>query len=213
MRRIQNSRLKDRGEKYHNVAGSQYYGNAGGGVIHTFTTHTELDPTFSYTGEHVTNNQVTLPINSNTWNYIFANLPTFSRGSVIVEGVEHNVAFNYSYFLEEVSSNSPEGTTVVYRDLAGNVISSPTDAESTESGTLNITNKVPTGYLRIDKAVTYNGISPVPDGKKSDLAGTYTFKVYTDANCSKPYKVIQGEAPNQQEVDLELTVTIGDDGV
>ena len=194
-----------------NVAGSQYYGNAGGGVIHTFTTHTEPDPTFSYTGEHVTNNQVTLPINSNTWNYIFSNLPTFERGSV--EGVDHPVAFNYSYFLEEVSSNSPQGTTVEYRDLAGNVISSPTDAESTESGTLNITNKVPTGYLRIDKAVTYNGISPVPDGKKSDLAGTYTFKVYTDANCSKPYKVIQGEAPNQQEVDLELTVTIGDDGV
>lgn len=194
-----------------NVAGSQYYGNAGGGVIHTFTTHSEPDPTFSYTGEHVTNNQVTLPINSNTWSYIFNSLPTFERGRVA--GVDHDVSFNYSYFLEEVSSNSPNGTTVVYEDSKGNVISSPTDAETIQSGTLNITNKVPTGYLRIDKEVTYNGVSPVPDGKKSDLAGTYTFKVYTDENCSKPYKVIQGEAPNQQETDLVLTVTIGDDGV
>ena len=193
-----------------NVAGSQFYGNSGGGVIHEFTTHNEPDPTFSYTDANVTNNRVTLPINSNTWSYDFTNLPTFERGSV--EGVDHPVSFNYTYYLEEVSNTAPAGTTVVYKDLNGNVINSPTDAETSTSGTQTITNKVPTGYLRIDKAVTYNGISPVPDGKKSDLAGTYNFNVYTDENCSIPCKVIQGEAPNQQEVNLVLTVTIGDDG-
>ena len=194
-----------------NVAGTQFYGNEGGGVIHTFTTHTEPDPTFSYTGEHVTNNQVTLPINANTWDYIFANLPTFAKGRV--DGVDHDVYFNYSYYLEEVSNNSPDGTTVVYEDSDGNVISSPKDAETSKSGTLNITNKVPVGYLRIDKVVTYNGEAPSTQEQKSALAGTYTFKVFTDENCTKPYKVIQGEAPNQQEVDLVLTITIGDDGV
>jgi fibro-slime domain-containing protein/LPXTG-motif cell wall-anchored protein len=193
-----------------NVAGDQFFGNSGGGVIHHFTTTTEPDPDFHYSGEHVTDNRVTLPINSNTWNYTFDDLPTFERGRV--DGVNHDVSFNYTYYLEEVSNTAPAGTTVVYKDLNGNVINSPTDAETSTSGTQTITNKVPTGYLRIDKAVTYNGISPVPDGKKSDLAGTYTFNVYTDENCSIPYKVIQGEAPNQQEVDLELTVTIGDDG-
>ena len=111
-----------------------------------------------------------------------------------------------------MSNTAPEGTTVVYTDLAGNPINSPTDAETSTSGTQTITNKVPTGYLRVDKAVTYNGISPVPEGKKSDLAGTYYFNVYTDENCSIPCKVIQGAAPNQQEVNLVLTVTIGDDG-
>ena len=195
-----------------NVAGQQFYGNSGGGVIHEFTTHTEPDPDFSYTGDHVTGNQVTLPIDPNTWSYDFTELPTFGRGTVVIDGTSYDVAFNYTYYLEEVSNTAPEGTTVVYTDLAGNPINSPTDAETSTSGTQTITNKVPTGYLRIDKAVTYNGISPVPDGKKSDLAGTYTFNVYTDENCSKPYKVIQGEAPNQQATDLELTVTIGEDG-
>ena len=195
-----------------NVAGQQFYGHSGGGVIHTFTTHTEPDPIFSYTGEHVTNNQVTLPIDSNTWSYDFTDMPTFGRGTVVVDGTSYDVAFNYSYYLEEVSNTAPEGTTVVYTDLAGNPINSPTDAETSTSGTQTITNKVPTGYLRVDKAVTYNGISPVPDGKKSDLAGTYYFNVYTDENCSIPCKVIQGEAPNQQEVNLVLNVTIGDDG-
>ena len=195
-----------------NVAGSQFYGNSGGGVIHEFTTHTEPDPYFSYTGDHVTNNQVTLPIDPNTWSYDFTNLPTFDRGTVVVNGKSYDVAFNYTYYLEEVSNTAPAGTTVVYKDLNGNVINSPTDAETSTSGTQTITNKVPTGYLRIDKAVTYNGISPVPDGKKSDLAGTYYFNVYTDENCSIPCKVIQGEAPNQQEVNLVLNVMIGDDG-
>lgn len=193
-----------------NVAGLQFYGNSGGGVIHTFETITEPDTTFNYTGDHVTNNQVTLPIGENTWQYLFENLPTFGRG--LVDGVDHDVSFNYSYYLEEVSNTCPEGTTTIYKDLSGNVVSSPTDVETHTSGTETIINKVPVGYLRIDKSVTYNGVAPSTAEQKSDLAGTYTFKVYTDENCSKPYKVIQGTGDQQQETDLTLTVTIGNDG-
>lgn len=194
-----------------NVAGQQFYGNSGGGVIHSFETITEPDTTFSYTGDHVTNNQVTLPIGDNTWQYLFENLPTFGRGRV--DGVDHAVSFNYSYYLEEVSNNCPDGTATIYKDLSGNVVSSPTDVETHTSGTETIINKVPVGYLRIDKSVTYNGEAPSTAEQKSDLAGTYTFKVYTDENCSKPYRVIQGTGDQQQESDLTLTVTIRDDGV
>ena len=35
----------------------------------------------------MTDNRVTLPINSNTWNYTFDDLPTFERGRV--DGVNH----------------------------------------------------------------------------------------------------------------------------
>ena len=196
-----------------NVAGSQFYGNSGGGVIHEFQTISELDPTFVYTGDHVENNQLTLPINSNTWTYDFTNLPTFGRGTVTVDGVDHDVNFNYSYYLEEISSTSPEGTAVIYKDRAGNIVNSAPATATSETGTLTVTNQVPTGYLQIHKEVTYNGEVPSTQEQKSALAGTYTFKVFTDENCTKPYKVIQGEAPNQQEVDLVLTITIGDDGV
>ena len=58
------------------------------------------------------------------------------------------------------------------------------------------------------KDVTYNGVAPSTSGQKSALAGTYTFKVFKDENCTVPYRIKQG----QSETDLTLTVTIGDDG-
>ena len=193
-----------------NVAGSQFYGNTGGGVVHSFETKSEPDPDFHYTGEHVTNNRVTLPINENTWQYIFSNLPTFGRGNI--SGVDHGVAFNYFYYLEEVDSVSPEGTTVVYKDLSGNPISTPIAGQTSTSGTQTIINRVPSGYLQINKAVTYNGQAPTTAEQKSALAGTYEFTVCTDEDCLVPYKLIQGAAPNQQQVDLTLSVTILENG-
>ena len=193
-----------------NVSGSQFFGNSGGGVIHDFQSFSELDNTFRYSGESVIDNRVTLPINPNTWEYDFIDLSVFSKGNI--QG-HPKVVFNYSYYLEEVNSTCPDGTIAVYKDTNGNIISSSMTGHTSTSGTQTIINKVPTGYLRIDKKVTFNGGSPIPDGKKSDLADTYTFNVYTDESCSKPYKVIQGEAPNQQEVALALTVTIRDDGL
>ena len=156
-----------------NVAGSQYYGNSGGGVIHTFETFTEPDPYFTYTGDYVTSNQVTLPINSNTWSYNFVNLPTFSRGTVLVEGVEQEVAFNYSYYLEEVSSISPNGTTVVYKDSKGKTINSPTDAETSVSGTQTIINQIHPGALELTKIVTFNNA----DDTTTKTDGIYKFTI------------------------------------
>ena len=186
-----------------NVSGSEYIGNSGGGIIHKFETITEPDPTFNYDGANVSNNQVTLPVNG-SWNFDFTNLP--------LVGSDDDHVYTYSYYLEEVSSESPEGTTVVYKDKDGHVISKPSDAETTESGTLTITNKVPTGYLRIDKSVTYNGVAPTTDAQKSALAGQYDFKVYTDENCSVPYKVKKSVDGQDSWEDLVLTVTIEDDG-
>ena len=106
----------------------------------------------------------------------------------------------YVYYIAQVNETGmPEGTQITISN------------EVTMDGAaqvLTVTNTVPTGYLRIDKSVTFNGISPVPDDKKAALAGTYEFKVYTDENCSIPYKVKNGET----ESDLTLTVTIGNDG-
>ncbi|MBP3896592.1 MAG: fibro-slime domain-containing protein [Mogibacterium sp.] len=194
------------------VAGRQFYGNSGGGVIHEFKTFTEPDSEFTYTGENVEDNKVELPINSNTWQYDFTNLPVVGRGAVTVDGKQQNVTFKYSYYLEEKSSTSPAGTTVTYKDHNGKVINKPTDAEMHQTGNITVTNKVPTGYLQINKEVTFNGETPATDAQKSALAGTYTFKVFTDENCSKPYKVITGEAPNQQEQDLTLEIEIAADG-
>ena len=106
----------------------------------------------------------------------------------------------YVYYIASVNeSGMPEGTQITISN------------EVTMDGAaqvLTVTNTVPTGYLRIDKSVTFNGISPVPDDKKATLAGMYEFKVYTDENCSIPYKVKNGET----ESDLTLTVTIGNGG-
>lgn len=183
-----------------NVAGREYIGNSGGGFIREYTTISELDTGFSYTGDtNVVNNQIELPIN-NSWEYHFNNLPVF--------GKEGNITYTYSYYLEEVSTENPSETTVIYKDSNGNVVSTPSDAEISASGTQTVINKIPTGYLQINKSVTYNGEAPSTDQQKASLAGEYVFKVYTDENCEKPYKVKDGETLK----DLTLKVTINNDG-
>ena len=62
----------------------------------------------------------------------------------------------------------------------------------------------PVGYLKVEKQVTYNYDAPTTDGQKSALAGTYSFKIYTDQTCEHAYKV-DGE-------DLKLEITIEEDG-
>ncbi len=195
-----------------NVAGQQFYGNSGGGVIHTFQTIREPDPDFSYTGDNVIDNRVTLPINESTWQYIFNALPTFGRGNVT--GVDHEVAFNYSYYLEEVSRTSPEGTTVVYKDINGNIIDSPTAGETSSSGTQTIINRIPYGYLEIQKQVTYNGSSEnLTSAQKSKMAGEYKFKIYTTEQCAAADAVQDpNAAADAEDKDLIITITIGEDG-
>lgn len=195
-----------------NIAGQQFYGNSGGGVIHIFQTIKEPDPDFNYTGDHVTDNKVTLPINESTWQYIFNDLPTFGRGNVT--GVNHEVAFNYSYYLEEVSNTAPAGTTVIYKDLSGNVINAPMDAETSVSRDETIINRIPFGYLKIKKEVTYNGSSEnLTAEQKSKLAGTYKFKIYTKQQCGVADAVQDPNAePDAEDKDLIITITIGENG-
>ena len=100
---------------------------------------------------------------------------------------------------DETDTNSPD-RVYIYRYYDGN-FSKRTD--------YTFVNTYNCGYLQVHKKVTYNGVAPSTSAQKSALAGTYPFKVFTDKNCSVPYKVKQGET----ETDLTLTVTIGDDGV
>ncbi len=203
-----------------NVAGSEFYGNSGGGYIHKIYKKTEIDPDFTYSGNNVTDNKVTLPINGSTWEYLFSNLPTFGNGTVRTaveedgEEQEYNVAFRYSYYLEEVSNTAPDGTTVIYKDSHGNELQTPADAENSVSGTETIINRVPFGYLKIEKKVTYNGEDQdLTTEQKSKLAGEYKFKIYTKQQCADADAVQDPNAPaDAEDKDLIVTITIGDDG-
>ena len=197
-----------------NVAGSQFYGNSGGGFIHEFKTVTEPDPDFTYTGTSVTDNKVILPVNESTWEYMFGNLPAIGTGTVTVGEKQQKVTYKYSYYIEEVSSTAPEGTVVIYKDLKGNVINSPTDAETHTSGTETVINKVPYGYLQIKKEVTYNGSSEnLTTDQKSKLAGEYKFKIYKKEQCAAEDAVQDpNAAADAADKDLIVTITIDTDG-
>ena len=111
-----------------------------------------------------------------------------------VEGLDaYNEYGPYLYYIAEVNETGmPAGTTIEISD------------ELTSDGSaqvLTVTNTVPTGYLKVNKSVTHNGVTPTTQ-QAAALAGTYTFYVYTDAQCSASHRVD----------DLVLTVTIGADG-
>ncbi len=61
------------------------------------------------------------------------------------------------------------------------------------------------GSFKISKSVTANGQTITSSDLKKTLAGDYTFTVYTDQECTKPYQRVEG-------VDLTVTVTMGNDG-
>ena len=133
-----------------NVAGEQFYGTSGGGVIHKFETITEPDPDFHYTGDpNVVDNRITLPVEGNTpWEYDFVNLPLVSRTP------NTPTTYSYTYYLEEISNTSPAGTTVIYVDRAGNVLNAADDAETNAAGTQTIINQVDLGALELTKNIT-----------------------------------------------------------
>jgi fibro-slime domain-containing protein/LPXTG-motif cell wall-anchored protein len=188
-----------------NVAGSQFYGNSGGGFIHEFHTITEPDPDFTYTDTAVSNNQVTLPINESTWQYTFSNLPSLGTGMVTVEGKQQKVTYKYSYYLEEVSSTAPEGTTVIYKDLNGNVINSTTDAETSTSGTETIINKV----VEQDLALKKVGVNNTDPNLTQNPVGGAKFTIYhaTGANKDQKGAVVQIAADQKLENLVSADVT------
>ena len=67
-----------------------------------------------------------------------------------------------------------------------------------------VINLLPSGYLVVKKLVTYNFEEPTTDAQKAKLAGTYTFQLYLDEECSEPLQ-LNGE-------NVEVSITIGDDG-
>ena len=73
------------------------------------------------------------------------------------------------------------------------------------SAQATFTNNIDEGYLKVHKQVTYNGSAPTTAAQKQSLAGTYTFKIYKDENCTQA--VMDGET------EKTLTVTIGNDGI
>ena len=73
------------------------------------------------------------------------------------------------------------------------------------SAQATFTNNIDEGYLIVHKEVTYNGVAPTTIAQKQVLEGTYTFKLYSDQNCTKPVK--------NGEEEITLTVNIGPDGI
>lgn len=61
------------------------------------------------------------------------------------------------------------------------------------------------GTFKITKQVTYNHEVPENSTQKSKLAGTYTFTVYTDADCENAYQAVPG-------TDLTVSLTIDSTG-
>jgi LPXTG-motif cell wall-anchored protein len=91
-----------------------------------------------------------------------------------------------------------ENKKVTVHVTAGDTAATDGSAQAT------FTNNIDVGYLKVHKEVTYNGVAPATAAQKQVLAGEYTFKLYTDQNCSNPVK-------NGDE-DVTITVTIGSDG-
>ena len=79
------------------------------------------------------------------------------------------------------------------------------DGEDGGVYTYRIKNDKP-GTFKIIKQVTYNHQAPDSQLKKSKLAGTYTFTVYTDPACTTAYQAVPG-------TNLTVTLTIGSDGM
>lgn len=70
--------------------------------------------------------------------------------------------------------------------------------------TADFTNNINVGGLKIEKKLTENGGETLSDNMKSRLAGTYTFAIFEDQNCTKPY--MEGDAAKT------VSITIGEDG-
>ena len=139
------------------INGNQFFGNSGGGWVQNVTFVTEPDTEYSYSPPEVI-------LQNGLWNYNFTNLP--------VTETRDNKIYNYSYYIVEVSSNSPEGTIVVYKDSSGRILNAPIDGLTSTSTTETVENRIPNGSLIITKTIKKNGQTD------TDATGTYWFGVY-----------------------------------
>ena len=105
------------------------------------------------------------------------------------------------------ASRGDGNTSVVSEEKAVtvHVTAGQNEPAETSAASATFTNNIDKGYLIVHKEVTYNGVAPTTIAQKQVLEGTYTFKLYSDQNCTKPVK--------NGEEDITLTVTIGSDGL
>ena len=158
------------------ITGNQFFGNTAGGRIDT-VNFTTVHDTYSQ--------EVTL--SGSTWDYTFSNLPVMQLSG--------NVEYRYAYYLEEISSISPDGTFVVYKDSSGNILNTPADGATNATTTEYVENRIPNGSIVIDKTVLKNG------RKDTGAVGTYWFAVYQG-----PYDAQTNPTPVRTD-----SITIGGD--
>ena len=153
------------------------------------TSYNSSSPTLTLPGDKVDEDH--------PWKGEFSDLKTVE--------LKDGKTYYYRYYIVE-TAKTPADANTVYVDGTGKEISDLADLQTDQDGTTQtIYNRIPTGFLNINKSVTYNGVAPSTAEQRAALAGDYVFTVYTDEACSIPCKTAQGN-------DLTLTVTITNDG-
>ena len=170
-------------------------GAAGAGTLALSATNTAQPPAAPTGKKYIDDGwskQVTLN-QTNSWQdtTTLANLPATDE-----EGNK------YYYYVAAVDESGLDSNTECTIDLQnGQQLLVGEDLNA--GATLGVTNKVK-GKLQIQKLVTYNGAAPTTTAQKSAVAGTYTFKIFTDAECNRPYQ--------EGGVDKVLQIVVGNDG-
>ena len=151
----------------------------------------------------------------------------------IIEGLPYRENENYeatdnylSYYVTESSLGTEFETKYKTEQESGgsgsttvSLVEKPSSDQTAKNGEY-IFNIQKAGSLKITKSVTENGSTTLSDSAKEALAGTYTFTLYKDGDCTKPYQeavekqVEEGGATVTKTVmeDKTVTITIGSDG-
>ena len=130
----------------------------------------------------------------------------------VLKGLPYRDGEDYlSYYVTEESLGD-EFTTVYKREngTSSELVAKAGSDQTAQNGEY-IFNIQKLGSLKIKKSVTENGNDELSDIAKATMAGTYTFTLYKDGECKKPYQVIP--AGSEEPVDQTVTLTIDSDGV
>ena len=136
---------------------------------------------------------------------------TAKAGKFPGQETKNGIKYTYKYYIVE-TDKYPSDAQTVYINSQGEVVSDSNLKPLGTSGDLNqtIINRVNTGSLKITKEVTYNYINPatgqLTEAQTRVLAGTYTFKLYTNELCTDAYVYPDHDDP------LEINIEVGEDG-
>ena len=136
------------------------------------------------------------------WHVQFTDLPKYE----VVEQGGTKVLQEIAYTVEETAFKDAAGIAYTVEKTEDGyvvkqgetVVSSWTVSQADNT----ITNTAP-GGLKIEKHVTYNGLTPSGSEQKSKLAGTYTFTIFTDDACKKPY--LENGQPKTVSIIIDTT--------